>query len=343
FIEVPETSFPEGRLVTARVAAVSPEGRVELSLRSSVLPSGRGVSELQPGELVDGRVRRVEKYGVFVDILGTQVAGLAHISELSDAKVHDVSSLFMVRQAVRARILAVDPDSGKVALSLKPSVVNATAEGNEDDIEESNSDMGSDADSDPDEDEDEDDEAGDAEESDEESEADDSEGSGSSSQEVSADSEDGDDVDDGNDDDDEEEEDEEEEDDTVAGGVVPLRQKLLQAVAAPLGGVQPAVAGPAWGGLLLEEDQEQQAVAQQGVAGDLEGGQKRSKGAKKRAAAERERLIREAELSRLQGEGAPQSVAEFERAVLASPNSSYTWIRQAQGCSRQMAGLDRLS
>ncbi|KAL6748176.1 hypothetical protein V8C86DRAFT_1798631 [Haematococcus lacustris] len=41
---------------------------------------------------------------------------------------------------------------------------------------------------------------------------------------------------------------------------------------------------------------------------------------------------------RLQGEGAPQSVAEFERAVLASPNSSYTWIRQAQGCSRQMAG-----
>ncbi|GFH27233.1 RNA binding rRNA processing protein, partial [Haematococcus lacustris] len=95
FIEVPETSFPEGRLVTARVAAVSPEGRVELSLRSSVLPSGRGVSELQPGELVDGRVRRVEKYGVFVDILGTQVAGLAHISELSDAKVHDVSSLFM--------------------------------------------------------------------------------------------------------------------------------------------------------------------------------------------------------------------------------------------------------
>ncbi len=30
---------------------------------------------------------------------------------------------------------------------------------------------------------------------------------------------------------------------------------------------------------------------------------------------------------RLQGEGAPRSAAEFERAALAAPSSSYTWIR----------------
>jgi hypothetical protein len=36
---------------------------------------------------------------------------------------------------------------------------------------------------------------------------------------------------------------------------------------------------------------------------------------------------REAELARLSGSAAPQTPADFERLVLASPNSSFVWIK----------------
>ena len=54
---------------------------------------------------------------------------------------------------------------------------------------------------------------------------------------------------------------------------------------------------------------------------------KLSKHAKKRQKEERERAIHAAELRRLQGEVAPASEAEFQQLLLASPNSSYVWIK----------------
>lgn len=41
----------------------------------------------------------------------------------------------------------------------------------------------------------------------------------------------------------------------------------------------------------------------------------------------RPRSHREAELARLSGTAAPQTPADFERLVLASPNSSFVWIK----------------
>lgn len=54
---------------------------------------------------------------------------------------------------------------------------------------------------------------------------------------------------------------------------------------------------------------------------------KLNKHAKKRAKEERERAIHAAELRRLQGDAAPASEQEFEQLLLASPNSSYVWIK----------------
>ena len=50
-------------------------------------------------------MRRVESFGVFVDIAGCRTAGLAHASELSDGKkIKEHSALFRVGQAVKARV-----------------------------------------------------------------------------------------------------------------------------------------------------------------------------------------------------------------------------------------------
>lgn len=52
-----------------------------------------------------------------------------------------------------------------------------------------------------------------------------------------------------------------------------------------------------------------------------------SKHAKKRMKLEHEQAIRDAERRRLEGDTAPRSAAEFEQLTMASPNSSYIWIK----------------
>lgn len=52
-----------------------------------------------------------------------------------------------------------------------------------------------------------------------------------------------------------------------------------------------------------------------------------SKHTKKRLKEDKERAIRDAERRRLEGTPAPTAAAEYEQMVLASPNSSYVWIK----------------
>lgn len=56
--------------------------------------------------MVGGIVRRVENYGVFVNISGCRTAGLVHISEVSDSKekIKDLTALFRKGQAVKAKV-----------------------------------------------------------------------------------------------------------------------------------------------------------------------------------------------------------------------------------------------
>ncbi len=59
---------------------------------------------------MSGRVRRVEKFGVFVEVEGnSSVVGLAHISELADGAVKDISALFKPKQVSYCLPLLVAP------------------------------------------------------------------------------------------------------------------------------------------------------------------------------------------------------------------------------------------
>lgn len=63
-----------------------------------------------------------------------------------------------------------------------------------------------------------------------------------------------------------------------------------------------------------------------------EAGKKLSKAQRKRAATEHEAHIREVEKTRREGGRAPQSAAEFEAAVVASPDSSLVWLQYMAFC-----------
>lgn len=89
------------------------------------------------GMVVNGRVVRLMDFGAFVE-LEPGIEGLIHISELSPNRVRRVADIVKPEQEVEVRILKIEPDSKKIALSLRPlpTVTPAEEEPGEEEAEE---------------------------------------------------------------------------------------------------------------------------------------------------------------------------------------------------------------
>ncbi|MFT4599638.1 MAG: hypothetical protein ACI9WM_001893, partial [Arenicella sp.] len=57
-------------------------------------------------------------FGAFVDI-GIKENGLIHISEISDKRIADPAEVLSLDQVVSARVIEVDLERKRIALSLK--------------------------------------------------------------------------------------------------------------------------------------------------------------------------------------------------------------------------------
>jgi transcriptional accessory protein Tex/SPT6 len=76
------------------------------------------MDDLQPGQWTQGTARNVVDFGVFVDV-GVGEDGLVHISELSDRYVESPYDVVSVGDPVRVRVVRVDKDKGRIALSMR--------------------------------------------------------------------------------------------------------------------------------------------------------------------------------------------------------------------------------
>ena len=83
------------------------------------------------GQTVKGKVTRLMDFGAFVE-LEPGVEGLIHISEIGTKKVFRVKDFVQPGQEVEVRILKIDPDDRKIALSLRPLPVATVATEEED-------------------------------------------------------------------------------------------------------------------------------------------------------------------------------------------------------------------
>ena len=72
---------------------------------------------IEPGQIHEGKITNLTNFGAFVDLGG--VEGLIHISELSWSRVIHPSDIVEPDQTVRVKVLNVDSENGRVALSLK--------------------------------------------------------------------------------------------------------------------------------------------------------------------------------------------------------------------------------
>ncbi|MBQ2541065.1 MAG: 30S ribosomal protein S1 [Paludibacteraceae bacterium] len=75
------------------------------------------VSKLEKGQVLEGTVKNITNYGVFIDLGG--VDGLIHITDLSWGRVGDPHELVELDQKINVVILDFDEEKKRIALGLK--------------------------------------------------------------------------------------------------------------------------------------------------------------------------------------------------------------------------------
>lgn len=109
--EIVEIEPSENRLILSRKNIVAAE---KAAKRAAVFES------IQEGSVVTGKVARLTNFGAFIDLGG--VDGLVHISQISHEHVAKASDKLEVGQEVQAKVISVDPESGRVSLSIKDTL-----------------------------------------------------------------------------------------------------------------------------------------------------------------------------------------------------------------------------
>src|SRR5258706_7858528 len=95
----------EGDEVTVWVRNVDvDQGRIDLTM---IQPPDRTWNEVQVGQVLNGKVVRVEKFGAFIDV-GAERPGMVHVSELASGYVGSPEEVVKVGQDVQVKVIKVN-------------------------------------------------------------------------------------------------------------------------------------------------------------------------------------------------------------------------------------------
>lgn len=75
------------------------------------------MEELETGQVRRGRISQITDFGLFVNLGGLD--GLVHISELSWGRIEDPREAYHEGQRIKVKVLSVDRDRQRIALSIK--------------------------------------------------------------------------------------------------------------------------------------------------------------------------------------------------------------------------------
>ena len=138
FVKDWTSRFTVGQMVEGTVTSVQVhQNKVEMSLRKEPGKPNKGKqteprasllkhADLSEGQKVEAFVKGIAEYGLFLQIEGSDLSGLAHKSQLSDdSAAPDVMQAFSIGDRVKAKILKVDVEKKKLSFGLKPSLFDA--------------------------------------------------------------------------------------------------------------------------------------------------------------------------------------------------------------------------
>lgn len=116
----------EGKTLECKIIEVVPmKNRLILSHRALAEEAHKAardkvMSTIKAGDVVKGKVVRLVSFGAFVDLGG--IDGLVHISQISYDHVDKPSDVLKVGQEVKVKVLKVDADQNRIALSIKQTL-----------------------------------------------------------------------------------------------------------------------------------------------------------------------------------------------------------------------------
>jgi len=117
-VEDPRDYVKTGQTVEAKIIAIDKD-RLSLSLKQMQEdPWLKEVKAFNKGDTVEGKVTRITPFGAFVQ-LSPAVEALVHVSEMSDDEGVDPEKVFQLNEKKQFKVLDIDTDGRKIALSLK--------------------------------------------------------------------------------------------------------------------------------------------------------------------------------------------------------------------------------
>ena len=128
-IKHPREVMEEGQRINVRVDKIdSATGKIGLSYRDLAYRPWDGIEgKYPPGSIVKGTVTRLMDFGAFVK-LEPGVEGLVHISELSYKRIPKVQLVVQEGQEVQVKVISIDPENQRIALSLRQAQAAAVDE-----------------------------------------------------------------------------------------------------------------------------------------------------------------------------------------------------------------------
>ncbi len=112
-----------GNTYDIKVLKVTPQTANIVVSRKALLEEDRlrmrkdTIDRLVPGVMLEGIVKNVTDYGVFVDLGG--IDGLVHITDVSWGRVSNLRSLYNVGEKIEVRVLNFDKETERVSLGIK--------------------------------------------------------------------------------------------------------------------------------------------------------------------------------------------------------------------------------
>lgn len=125
-----------GQTITANIIKINQKrGNVIISRRKHLSDQRsetrkKILETLSEGQTIQGTVKNITNYGVFIDIGG--VDGLLHITDMTWGRISHPSELVRIGDKITAKVLSFDKDNEKISLGLKQLSDNPWKEMNDD-------------------------------------------------------------------------------------------------------------------------------------------------------------------------------------------------------------------
>lgn len=119
---VEDTESYVGMTVDAVIITVTPaERKLVLSAKAiekerAVVEQTKKIGRLTVGDVIQGKIERMESYGVFID-LGEGLSGLCHISQITNRFIKSPKEVCKLGDDVKAKIIKIEGD--RISLSIK--------------------------------------------------------------------------------------------------------------------------------------------------------------------------------------------------------------------------------